>query len=239
MQFKGIFVTGTDTGVGKTTVSSGIAAALSRRGWTVGVYKPAETGCPPDFNDRPLTSDAGRLQFFSGCHSELRTICPYRLREPLAPLVAAEREAVIIDLDRLLWCYKTIASAHDVTLIEGAGGLLVPLTPTLTFADLAKRLDVPVLVVVGSRLGAINHALLTVRYAEAIGLRVLGYVVNFLSAESDEAARSNVDTLSRLLGPALGVVPHLGEISATAETRRRLAQVFSERVRIDGLLVPC
>jgi dethiobiotin synthetase len=239
VRFKSIFVTGTDTGVGKTTVSAGIAASLSQRGWRVGVYKPVETGCESDPIRGRSASDALRLQFFSGCAADLSTICSYALREPLAPLVAAEREAVSIDIDRLARCYEAIALEHDVTLIEGAGGLLVPLTASLTFADLAKRLDVPVLVVVGSRLGAINHALLTVRYAERIGLRVLGYVVNFFRAESDDAARSNVNVLTRLLGPALGVVPYLGEISASDETRRQLAEVFSARVRLDDLLVPC
>lgn len=239
MRFKSIFVTGTDTGVGKTTVSAGIAASLSQRGWRVGVYKPAETGCAPDASGGRSAADAVRLQFFSACSADLDTICPYALREPLAPLVAAEREAVRIDPGRLAACYDAIARGHDITLIEGAGGLLVPLTPSVTFADFAKRLDVPVLVVVGSRLGAINHAMLTVRYAESIGLRVLGYVVNFFQADSDQAAQSNVDVLARLLGPALGVVPYLGEVSATEDARRQLAEVFSTRVRLDDLLVPC
>ena len=238
MRFNSIFITGTDTGVGKTTVASGIAAALRARGWTVGVCKPVETGCGPRAGGKRYPADAAQLKFFSGSHSELKVICPYALREPLAPWVAAEREQVRIDIDRLLRCYRTVAAVHDVTLIEGAGGLLVPLTPEVTFADFAKRLDVPLLVVVGSRLGAINHALLTVRYAQAVGLRVLGYVVNFFLPESDEAARTNVDALSRLLGPALGVVRHCGEIGATEETRRRLADTFAASVRTDDLLVP-
>ena len=238
MRFKSIFVTGTDTGVGKTMVAAGIAAGLRQRGLRVGVYKPAETGCAPEGGGRS-PADAVRLQFFSGCRAGLDTICPYALREPLAPLVAAEREAVRIDPERLVACYEGIAWAHDITLIEGAGGLLVPLTSSLTFADLAQRLDVPVLVVVGSRLGAINHALLTIRYAERNGLCVLGYVVNFFQAESDQAAQSNVDVLERFLGPALGVVPYLGEVSATEDARRQLAERFETCVRLDALLVPC
>ena len=114
----------------------------------------------------------------------------------------------------------------------------MPITAEATYADFAKSLGAPALVVVGSRLGAINHALLTIRYAEAIGLRILGYVVNFLRAESDEAARSNVEVLARLAGPALGVVPYLGEISATESVRQRLADSFAANVRLDDLLVP-
>lgn len=238
MRFESVFVTGTDTGVGKTMVSAGIAAGLRQRGWRVGVFKPAETGCAPADGGLSPT-DAVRLQFFSGCGAHLDTICPYALREPLAPWVAAEREAVRIAPERLVACHETLARTHDITLIEGAGGLLVPLTSSLTFADLAQRLDVPVLVVVGSRLGAINHALLTIRYAERIGLRVLGYVVNFFQAASDHAAESNVTVLERLLGPALGVVPYLGEVGATEDARRQLAERFERCVRLDALLVPC
>jgi dethiobiotin synthetase len=238
LRFKSIFVTGTDTGVGKTTVSAGVAVALRARGWSVGVCKPLETGCFVGAGGELVPADASVLKFFSGCRSELKTICPYAFRQPLAPLVAAERERVSIDLERLVRCCENVASVHDFTLIEGAGGLLVPITAEATYADFAKSVGAPAVVVVGSRLGAVNHALLTIRYAEAIGLRILGYVVNFLRAESDEAARSNVEVLARLAGPALGVVPYLSEISATEPVRQRLADSFAANVRLDDLLVP-
>jgi dethiobiotin synthetase len=238
LRFKSIFVTGTDTGVGKTTVSAGIAVALRARGWSVGVSKPLETGCPVGAGGQLVPADASILKFFSGCGCELKTICPYALRQPLAPLVAAERERVGIDLECLFRCCESVASVHDLTLIEGAGGLLVPITVEATYADFAKSLAAPVLVVVGSRLGAINHALLTIRCAEAMGLHILGYVVNFLRPESDEAARSNVEVLARLAGPALGVVPYLGQISATESVRQRLADIFAVNVRLDDLLIP-
>lgn len=238
MRFRSIFVTGTDTGVGKTTVSAGIAAALRARALSVGVCKPVETGCRLGMGGRPVPEDASVLRFFSGCRSELTVICPYALRQPLAPLLAAERERVDIDLERLVHCYQGIAGAHDFTLVEGAGGLLVPITDAATYADLARRLAAPVLVVVGSRLGAINHALLTIRYAESIGLLVLGYVVNFPRSENDEAACSNVEVLTRLLGPPLGVVPFLGELSATESVRQRLADCFAACLHLDDLLIP-
>jgi dethiobiotin synthetase len=238
LQFNSILITGTDTGVGKTTVTCGIAAALRRRGYQVGVFKPAETGCQPAADGTLQPADAVRLRFFSDCQLELPAICPYVLREPLAPSVAAQRDGRRIELEQLVRCHDTIASRHDVTLIEGAGGLLVPLTPTVTFADLAARLRVPVLVVVGSRLGAINHSLLTMRYARFVGLQVLGYVINFLSTDSDLAAETNVRVLADWLGPPLGVVPHLGEIVETAEERDRFAELFSARLRIEPLLLP-
>ena len=238
MQFNSVFITGTDTAVGKTTVACGIAAALNQGGRSVGVIKPVETGCTALPNGQLQPEDAVRLKFFSGSHASLDVICPYALHLPLAPLVAAQYEGIAIELETIARCHDAVAAGHDVTLIEGAGGLLVPLTTEATFADLAARLNVPVLVVVGSRLGALNHALLTVRYAQSVGLRVIGYVINFLTAAADEAARTNVAVLTDWLGPPVGIVPHLSQIEMTATNRQRLADVFTERVRIAELLVP-
>jgi dethiobiotin synthetase len=239
VRFQSLFITGTDTGVGKTTVACGIAAALGGRGYRVGVCKPAETGCSPGPEGRRQPSDALHLRFFSDCQASLDAICPYVLSAPLAPAVAAGLEGVPIDIGKMLRGYNTLADSHDVTLIEGAGGLMVPLTTTETFAHLALRLRVPVVVVVGSRLGAINHALLTVRYARAVGLRVAGYVVNFLDPEPDHAATSNVAVLEAWLGPPLGVVPHLADLAPTEAVRSRLAADFARYLDLDRLLVPC
>lgn len=238
MQFESILITGTDTGVGKTTVTCGIAAALHRRGHRIGVFKPAETGCLPIAEGSLLPADAARLRFFSGCELDLQTVCPYVFREPLAPSLAAQRAGIRIDFAHLLHCHDVVATQHDLTFIEGAGGLLVPITAALTFADFALRLGVPIVIVVGSRLGAINHALLTARYARFIGLHVLGYIVNFLTAETGLAAETNIGMLEQWLGPPLGVVPHLGEIGETPAERERLATLFSARLHIEQLLLP-
>lgn len=237
MRFQNILITGTDTGVGKTTVASGLAVALRRRGLEVGVFKPAETGCALLADGTRHPADALQLQRFSACTTGLGAICPYALRDPLAPLVAAEREGITIDMAHIAASYEGIASAHDVTLVESAGGLLVPLTLTVSFAELARDLNLALVVVVASRLGAINHALLTVRYARQIGLAVLGYIVNFHQPAVDLAADTNVSVLTTLLGPALGVVPHLGEIDLQAGPSKRLGQQFETFVRVDDLLV--
>ncbi len=239
MRFRSIFVTGTDTGVGKTTVSCGIAAALSQANWTVGVFKPSETGCRigPDGQLQP--EDALRLGFFARSVLDVRTTCPYPFRPPLAPLVAARQAGTVIDMAHLCRVHHAVAAAHDVTLIEGAGGLLVPLAPGVTFADLAMRLQVPLLVVVASRLGAINHALLTIRYAQSAGLHVLGYIVNFVTEETDLAACTNIDVLTECLGPPLGVIPYLGTVESTDTDRQRLAELFTTNLRMDSLLVAC
>ena len=229
-----VFVAGTDTGVGKTTVACGLAAALAARGQRVGVFKPVETGCSRGPDAQWRGEDAARLAFFADCDSPATDVCPYALPEPLAPALAARRAGVRIDLDVLVAAHARIAAAHDLTLVEGAGGLLVPLTDSLTFADLAVRLQLPVVLVVGSRLGAINHALLTVRCIRALGLRWLGYVINFFApADDDLAARTNVDMLNEWLGPPLGVVPYLGTVGSTAVERERLATVFRDCLRLD------
>jgi dethiobiotin synthetase len=238
VKFQTIFVTGTDTGVGKTTVSSAIAAAFHRQGWKVGVLKPAETGCSSGPDGRLLPQDAAQLRYFSGCQLDLHSVCPVALQEPLAPLVAARREGRRIDIEELVRAHAAVAATHDITIVEGAGGLLVPIAASVTFADLAARLNALCIVVVGSKLGAINHALLTIRYAQLIGLPVLGYVVNFLTAEPDAAARTNVDVLTESCGPPLGIIPHLGAVTLTGECRERLADVAGAEVRLDRLLIP-
>lgn len=232
-----LLITGTDTGVGKTTVACGLAAALAVGGLRVGVFKPAETGCLVGADGQCVGDDARRLQFFARSAAPAGDVCPYALPEPLAPALAARRAGVRIAVETIVAAYARIAAAHDVTLVEGAGGLLVPLTDSLTFADLAVRLRLPVVLVVASRLGAINHALLTVRGARALGLSVLGYIVNFpVPADDDLAARTNVDVLTQWLGPPLGLLPYLGEVSITEADRNRLADVFRRHVRVDELV---
>jgi dethiobiotin synthetase len=219
-------------------VLSAVAAAVRREGWTVGVLKPVETGCTTGPDGRLLPQDAAQLQYFSGCQIDLSGICPVALKEPLAPLVAARRQGMPIGVDRLIQAYASMSAAHDVTFVEGAGGLLVPIAPRVTFAELAARLDAVVLVVVGSKLGAINHALLTIRYAQSVGLPVLGYIINFLTPEPDVAARTNVEVLTDWCGPPLGVLPHLGDVLMSDDCRQRLADAATAHIRLRELLVP-
>jgi dethiobiotin synthetase len=203
----GIFITGTDTGVGKTFFACGLAALLKNSGYKVGVMKPAETGCV-EKDGKVFPADAVRLKEASGCNMPLEKICPYPLRDPLAPSVAAEREGVRVDIDGLMDLYGEISSSHDVTLVEGAGGLMVPLLPSYTYADLALVLKAPLLVVAANRLGVINHLLLTLEHASCKGLSVWGYVLNRVSNENSLAADTNREALSGLTGvQCLGELP--------------------------------
>jgi len=204
---KGIFITGTDTGVGKTFVAATLAAYLRDAGYRVGVMKPAETGCE-ERDGKLIPADAMRLKDASGCAEPIERICPYRLAEPLAPSIAAARAGVKIDVDHMLAVYAEISATHDVTLVEGAGGLMVPLLPSYTYADFARVFKLPLLVVAANRLGVINHLLLTLEHASCQGLSVLGYVLNRNSNETSLAADTNREVLSNLSGvPCLGELP--------------------------------
>jgi dethiobiotin synthetase len=230
-----ILITGTDTGIGKTTVASAIAAALARRGHAIGVIKPAETGCESD-GDGLRAADAEQLRYFARSEDPIEAVCPFRLRAPLAPAIAARREGMALDLPAVVAAVERIVSRHATTLVEGAGGLLVPLAGSASFADLARACRLRLVVVVGNRLGALNHAQLTMRVAESAGLATAGYIVNTLQPAVDIAARTNVDVLHELLGPPLGVFPWVGAVQLTDAERDRLADVAERTLDLDALL---
>jgi dethiobiotin synthetase len=209
---KGIFITGTDTGVGKTFFACGLAALLRESGYKVGVMKPAETGCDQGEGNL-VPQDAVALKEASACAVGLEKICSYQLRDPLAPSVAAEREGVRIDIDRLIDLYNEISAVHDITIVEGAGGLMVPLLPSYTYADFAGVLKLPLIVVAANRLGVINHLLLTLEHASCKGLRVMGYVLNQIESQPSLAAATNREALVSLTGvPCMGELPYIADL---------------------------
>ena len=192
----GFFVTGTDTGVGKTFIACGLARIFRNRGVKVGVMKPVETGCPRAAGElRPL--DAVQLLSAASSAQDLSSVCPYRFEAPLAPDVAARQVGQCIDPLLIYDQFQGIASSHDVTLVEGAGGLLVPIWDRYTMADLASDLGLPLLVVTASRLGAVSHTLLTLEHARLRQLPVAAYVLNHLTGVEDEAMSTNAELLAR------------------------------------------
>ena len=216
----GLLITGTDTGVGKTFVGCGLAAALRRREVRVAPFKPAETGCEVDPESAALLpADARLLRKAAQTGALLETICPYRFQTPVAPWVASEMEGIPIDPGRLQRCYHELASTHDMVLVETAGGILVPLAEKFHYADLARVLDLPVLLVAGSKLGVINHTLLTLEYLEAAGLPVVACVLNHVQPETDAAISSNEKALRRLLWKPLHVIPYCKDAAAAWESR--------------------
>jgi dethiobiotin synthetase len=180
------------------------------------VRKPAESGC--DLRSGELfPADAAALREAAASEEPLEAICALRLAEPLAPAEAAARAGARLDVARLVATYRARAAEVDCLLVEGAGGLLVPLIERTSYADLALALGASVLVVVGARLGAINHALLTLEVARARGLVVLGLVVNHMSPAGDLATTTLAESLRRRANLA-----RLAEIAFAADAAHAL-----------------
>ena len=233
---RGLFITGTDTGVGKTLVTCGLAAALRARGVCVGVMKPIETGCAAGPGGELRAADAEALAWFAGSTAAPTDICPIRFAEPLAPSAAAARAGVAIDLGRIDQAFARVSAGADFVLVEGAGGLLVPIAPGVSMAELALRLGLPLLVVVGNKLGAINHARLTCEVARARGLELRGWALNCLTPGPDLAADTNAGALRDLLGPPLAVIPWQPEGIILGEAARdHLGAVLAEHCDLSDL----
>jgi dethiobiotin synthetase len=204
-----LLITGTDTGVGKTMVGCTLAFALKVRGLRVGVMKPAETGCPHESGSL-LPNDAVALRASASAAHPLEMICPYRYPSPLAPAAAAEVDGLPPpDPKEVGRLFERIAADSDVVLVEGAGGIAVPLAWDFNYADLAAALDLEIILVVANRLGCLNAAVLSIDYAARRQTPVRGYILNDVEPVSSPAARTNADSLRRLTGvPALGSVRH-------------------------------
>lgn len=201
MKARGLFVTGTDTGVGKTRVAVALIRALRAQGLRVAAMKPVSAGSAPG----ELNEDVVALRQAANVAADLHDVNPYAFAEPIAPHIAAQQAGVRIELAVVAAAYARLAAAADVVVVEGAGGWRVPLNEHEDMADLAQALDLPVVLVVGLRLGCLNHALLT---AESIAGRQLpwaGWVGNHIDPAMAQQA-ANLDALrARLPGPCLGV----------------------------------
>jgi dethiobiotin synthetase len=209
MAARGIFLTGTDTGAGKTLVSCAILAALSRRGLRVAAFKPVETGCRGDVGAR-IGEDCERLAAAARSGQQPSEVAAYLFAEPAAPLVAAEAEGVVIDRAVILARFEAIAASAEFVLVESAGGLMVPLSAGYTTRDLAGELGLPAVCVVASRLGCINHALLSVQALFSAGIATAGFVMNEIHSDGahELAHRTNRDVIGRFSEvPDLGVMP--------------------------------
>jgi dethiobiotin synthetase len=205
---RSILVTGTDTGVGKTLVSGGIAAALARRGVDVGVMKPFATGAVR-VGRRLVSDDARFLQQAAGVDDPLDLINPSCLRPPLAPSMAAQVAGKKIDLKAVEAAWRALKERHSTMIVEGVGGLLVPLLTGWTVADLARRWKLPLVIVTRPALGTLNHTQLTVLAARSYKLKVLGLVINAAAAaRRGLAERLNPAALAEETGlPILGEIP--------------------------------
>lgn len=208
---RGIFVTGTDTGVGKTIVAATLARLLRMNGVNVGVMKPVTSGCREE-DGRLVSDDALLLCQAAGCDVS-DDVAPYCLREALAPAEAARIDGVRIDFAVLKAAFERLAATYDYVIVEGAGGLMVPLSGGLLVADLARELELPLLVVARPGLGTINHTVLTCFSAQQLGLQVAGVVVNGMPENPGLAEKGAPHQIGSLCGASvLGIWPRRAEV---------------------------
>jgi len=197
------FITGTDTGVGKTLIACALLHAFARSGKSVVGMKPVAAGC-----DALQCEDVAALRAASTVDAPREWINPYALPAPVAPHLAAQQAGIALEIAPMLNAFRQLQTLADVVIVEGVGGWMVPFNSTQSSADLAQQLGLPVILVVGMRLGCLNHALLTAQAIRAQGLQLAGWVANRIDpamALCDE----NVQALqARLDAPLLGSVPH-------------------------------
>jgi dethiobiotin synthetase len=210
MSKKTFFITGTDTDVGKTQIAAGLLHLANSQGLSTLGLKPVAAGC--EKTDQGLRNqDALLLQAVSSVKLVYEQINPVTLIEPVSPHIAAQKEKRILSADRLAGFCRSSFRMADFTLIEGAGGWRVPINPSETMADLVRVLQMPVILVVGMRLGCLNHALLTVDAIRQDGLPLVAWVANCVDANM-RALDENILTLQqRIPAPCLGVVPFMDQ----------------------------
>ncbi|MBI5183354.1 MAG: adenosylmethionine--8-amino-7-oxononanoate transaminase [Nitrospinae bacterium] len=239
---KGFFVTGTDTGVGKTVVAAGLSAALNERGINTGVMKPIQSG--EISKDGELVGDTRFLIEAAGVKDEVYLINPYHLEAPLAPIIASRIQGIEIDVEKIKGCFEELAKRHEIVIVEGIGGLLVPIREDYLVSDLIIELNLPIIIISRTGIGTINHTLLTVRHAQYLGIEIAGIVFNNPDKEgSGEAERMGTEEIKRLTGiPILGTLPHIplldpgGNLKVMIEKEIDLdilLNIITENVRCD------
>ena len=208
-----LFITGTDTDVGKTVVACGFLAAANQQGLRTAAIKPVAAGC--EVTEQGMTnSDALQLQAAASHKLSYQQINPVALEPAIAPHIAAAEAGVRMSASRLVgYCRGVSLLPVDMVIIEGAGGWRVPINSRETLADVAQELECAVIVVVGMRLGCLNHALLTIEAIRRDGLQIAGWVANILDTEMPRL-QENIDTLKQSINePCLGIVPRLDDLS--------------------------
>ena len=203
---KGYFITGTDTNVGKTVVTACLLALYREQGIDTGVMKPIETGVDQECSSE-ANSDAKFLLTISGNGDPIEEICPIRLKPTAAPLQAARIAGQTIDISLILENFRRLQAKHDRMLVEGIGGLLVPLTADYSVSDLIKDMNLPLIIVSRFSLGTINHTLLTVKAAQETGVEIAGIILN----HSEDRPLNEIELGQASLIQELSNVPILGE----------------------------
>ena len=204
---KGFFITGTDTGIGKTAIALGMMAALQEKGLKVAAMKPVSAG--GELTGEGLRNeDAVMLMRQSSVDLPYEVVNPYAFEPAIAPHIAAGQVGVEMQTEPLLADLNNIREQCDIVMVEGAGGWLVPFNKSETMADVAKSMDLQIILVVGMRLGCLNHALLTQDSIEQMGMKLAGWVANSITPDFPSSTE-NLHTLEkRLHAPLLGTIPY-------------------------------
>lgn len=212
---KAYFITGTDTGVGKTLVTGALLHAFARQGSKVVGMKPVAAGCEATPHGLSC-EDVEQLRAQSNVAAPLNLVNPYAMASPIAPHIAAEQAGVEISLETIDRAFHQLRAMADVVVVEGVGGFMVPLNAAQDTADMAEMLGLPVILVVGMRLGCINHALLTAQAIRHKGLRLAAWVANRTDPDMSAFDENLRFLKTHLAAPLLCVVPHLAEASPSA-----------------------
>jgi len=219
---KGVFITGTDTDVGKTHVACGIVAAINGQGLRTAVMKPVASGCEQTA-DGLRNPDALALMSVASVEQQYQQVNPYAFEPAIAPHLAAQEAGVEISLQEIERQYFKTAIHADICVVEGAGGWMAPLNDDETLADLAIHIQLPVILVVGMKLGCLNHALLTVEQIEREALPIVGWVANQIDPNMDRLQENIQSLQQRIPYPLLGNIPN--NRTATANDIARYIQL--------------
>jgi dethiobiotin synthetase len=233
----GIFITGTDTGVGKTIVAAGLILALKQRGLNVGYMKPVESGCPV-LDGEVVPQDVRFVRECTGINDDLDLMCPYRLKAAAAPSIASRLEDVHVDIGYIVDQYFQLSLMHEIVVVEGVGGLMVPLNNSDLVTDMVLQLGLGMLVVARPGLGTINHTLLTTHMAKMMGIPLSGVIINGFGREAiGLPERTNPDEIEHFGNvPVLGIVPWMKDLDYNACKPGSLLSEFVERVNFDPML---
>jgi adenosylmethionine-8-amino-7-oxononanoate transaminase/dethiobiotin synthase len=232
LKTKGFFITGTDTEVGKTVVAAGLAGCLKLKGIDVGVMKPVQSGYKSSADGR-LVGDALLMARAAEVDDDPLLVNPYCLEEPLAPRVAAELAGVSLDPGKIMQAYRELQRRRQFMLVEGAGGILAPLTGKLMVADLIIMMGLPVIIVASAGLGMVNHTLLTISHAKSRGIPIAGVIINNLK-KAGMAEKTNPSLIAELSGvPLLGVIPYVRNLDPEDAVNLVENAVDWERLMID------
>jgi len=205
----GFFVTGTDTEVGKTLVSGALILKLREQGMKAIGFKPVVAGTYQDAQGHTLNEDLETLRIASNLSSTELSLCPYVLEQPVAPHLLAAQQGLKLEMSTILQAFRNVQNQADCVVVEGAGGFLIPLNDREDLGTFAQEIKLPIILVVGMKLGCINHALITCEAIKARNLNIAGWVANTLSTEMP-LLEENIQTLQARIGaPFLGLIPAL------------------------------